>query len=238
MEKNSAITLRKHKAGQVPEGNDALQLSDLYKLLQSVEKRLSERLSAIEESLTLAAGWNKFRACIQHNLRFDIWSQRVLRKSWQKCARIQGSLKLLFHGLPLESSEETPEQTGHVIRSFLTNSLRCSESDLANISFANVHRLPKHKSALQPSSSPSSQAPAIVVKFVKMKDKNMILKRAPWARQFKKNITRHLPRSMQEQRKALLNKASKLFTSGKRIRWKIEGADYCLYADGERVLPD
>ena len=28
MEKNSAITLRKHKAGQAPEGNDALQLSD------------------------------------------------------------------------------------------------------------------------------------------------------------------------------------------------------------------
>jgi len=51
MEKNSAITLRKHKAGQAPEGNDALQLSDLYKLLQSVEKKLSERLSAIEKSL-------------------------------------------------------------------------------------------------------------------------------------------------------------------------------------------
>ena len=50
-EKNSAITLRKHKAGQAPEGNDALQLSDLYKLLQSVEKRLSDRLSAIEKTL-------------------------------------------------------------------------------------------------------------------------------------------------------------------------------------------
>jgi len=51
MEKNSAITLRKHSAGQAPEGNAALHLSDLYKLLQSVEKRLSERLSAIEKSL-------------------------------------------------------------------------------------------------------------------------------------------------------------------------------------------
>ena len=51
MEKNRAITLRKHKAGQAPEGNDALQLSDLYKLLQSVEKRLSKSLSAIEKSL-------------------------------------------------------------------------------------------------------------------------------------------------------------------------------------------
>jgi len=55
-----------------------------------------------------------------------------------------------------------------------------------------------------------------------MKDKNMILKLVPRARQFKKNITRHLPRSMQEQRKALLTKASELFTSGKRIRWKLK----------------
>ena len=51
MEKNSAVTLRKHKAGQSPEGNDALLLSDLYKLLQSVENRLSERLSVVEKSL-------------------------------------------------------------------------------------------------------------------------------------------------------------------------------------------
>jgi len=73
---------------------------------------------------------------------------------------------LLFHGLPLESLKETPEQSEHVIRSFLTNSLRYSEFDLAKISFANVNRLPKHKSALQPFNSTSSQAPAIVVKFV------------------------------------------------------------------------
>jgi len=71
-----------------------------------------------------------------------------------------------------------------------------------------------------------------------MKDKDMILELAPRARLFRNNITRHLPRSMQEQRKDLLKKASKLFTSGERIRWKIEGADYCLYADGERVLPE
>jgi len=71
-----------------------------------------------------------------------------------------------------------------------------------------------------------------------MKDKNMVLKLAPRARQFRKNITKHLPKSMQQQRKSLLKKVSKLFTSGKRIRWKIEGADYCLYASGETVLPD
>ena len=68
---------------------------------------------------------------------------------------------LLLHGLPVESPKETPEQSEHVIRSFLANSSRYSEPDLAKISFANVHRLPKLKSALQPSSS-TSQVPAIV----------------------------------------------------------------------------
>jgi len=145
---------------------------------------------------------------------------------------------LLFHGLPLESPEETLEQSEHVIRSFLTNPLRYSEADFAKISFANVHRLPKHKSALQLSNSTSSQAPATVVKFVKIIDKNMVFKLAPRARQFRKNITKHLPRFMQEQSKTLLKKASKHFTSGKRIRWKLEGGDYCFYVNGERVFPD
>ena len=55
--------------------------------------------------------------------------------------------KLLSHGLPLESPEETPEQSDHVIRSFLINSLRYSESDLAKISlpmltdFQHINRL-------------------------------------------------------------------------------------------------
>jgi len=51
MAKSSAITHRKHRAGQAPEGNGALKLSDLYKLLQSAETRLYERLSVIEISL-------------------------------------------------------------------------------------------------------------------------------------------------------------------------------------------
>jgi len=117
---------------------------------------------------------------------------------------------------PTVSSDETLEQSEDVVHSFLTTSLRFPESDLAKISFANVHRLPKHTSALQSCSTSYPQLPAIVVRFLKMKDRNMISKLAARARQFKKNITKHLPRSMQEQRKSLLRKASKLFASGKQ----------------------
>jgi len=51
MDISSGVTLRMNKTGQVPEGHDALQLSDEFNLLQSMEKRLSERLPAIESIL-------------------------------------------------------------------------------------------------------------------------------------------------------------------------------------------
>jgi len=82
----------------------------------------------------------------------------------------------------------------------LANSLRFPESDLAKISFADFHRLPKHNSALQSSSASYSQPPAIVVK---LKDTNTVTKLAARARQFKKNITKHQPRFMQDQHKSL-----------------------------------
>jgi len=72
-----------------------------------------------------------------------------------------------------------------------------------------------------------------------MNDRNMISKLAAKARQFKKIITKYLPRSMREQRrKSFPRKACKLFASGKKIRGNPEGAEYCLYANGEKVLPD
>jgi len=70
-----------------------------------------------------------------------------------------------------------------------------------------------------------------------MKDRNTS-KLAARAGQFKENITKHLLRFLQEQPKSLLRKASELFASGKKIRCKIEGAEYFLYANGEKVLPD
>jgi len=56
MDKSSEIRQRKYKAGQTPERNDTVQLSDLYK--QSVERSLSERLTVILKNFyaTLAAG--------------------------------------------------------------------------------------------------------------------------------------------------------------------------------------
>jgi len=51
MGESSTITQRKHKAGQAHDANDTLQLSDLYKLLQSLKKSLSQCFSVIENFL-------------------------------------------------------------------------------------------------------------------------------------------------------------------------------------------
>jgi len=68
-------------------------------------------------------------------------------------------------------------------------------------------------------------APPSVVKFSQMKDKNNILRLAPSARKFNAAVTRHLPLAFQQQRKALLEKAKRLYKAKKKIPWTIE---YCF----------
>ena len=64
------------------------------------------------------------------------------------------------------------------------------------------------------------------------------VKLAPRARQFHWAITKHLPISMQRQRKSLLAHANMLFKAGKKIQWKVIDANHCLFADGEREMPE
>jgi len=156
----------------------------VFNLLQSMEKRLSERLSAIESTLMdrllLAESFLEHAHNTISDLKSDLSGIKT-ELAEVRAEKIKFDIiselpskecNLLFHGLPTVSSDETPEQSEDVVRSFLTTSLRFPESDLAKIS--NVHCLPKHTSAIQSSNTSYSQPPAIVVKFVKMKDRNMI----------------------------------------------------------------
>jgi len=70
--------------------------------------------------------------------------------------------------------------------------------------------------------------PPIAVKFSQMKDKNSILRLAPSARKFYAAITCHLPLAFQQQRKALLEKAKRLYKAKKKIRWTIVVFAYSL----------
>jgi len=57
-------------------------------------------------------------------------------------------------------------------------------------------------------------------------------------RKFNAAITRHLPLAFQQQRKALLEKAKRLYKAKKKIRRTIVDSECCLFADDEQVFAD
>ena len=126
---------------------------------------------------------------------------------WQKCPKS----KDLSHQL---------------VRSFMTEKL------MSNMKFANV---PRCTDVSNSSNLTSKRPPLIVLKFCAVRDQIEVLKLTLWARQFHCGITKHLPISMQRQRKSLLAHANILFKAGKKIKWEVIDVDYCLFADGERV---
>jgi len=138
----------------------------------------------------------------------------------------------------MSSNIENPDESEGVVRSFLVKDLKFPQSEVDRMNFPNVHRLPRRVDATHSSTNSTNTNPPIVVKLCKMKDKFTILKLAPRARQFNCNITKLLPLSMQRQRKLLMKRASSLYAAGKTIQRRIKDSDYCLYADGELVLPN
>jgi len=113
---------------------------------------------------------------------------------------------VVFHGIPMKEKSEISE---NIIRTFISEKLPFSTSNLDRIIFSSVHRLPR-KPLLAIASSTSATAPPIVVKFLTMKHRNFILNVASHASQFKCSITKHLPLAMQIQRRTLLSTANKL----------------------------
>ena len=131
------------------------------------------------------------------------------------------------------------EHTEHLVRSFITNTLRFPPAEREKMQFSNVRRLPKRVSAVEwRNDNRAKLAPPIVVEFSQMKDKNRILLLAPSARKFNAAITRHLPLALQQQRKALLEKAKRLYKAKKKICWTIVHSEYSSFADDEQVFAD
>jgi len=235
---------------QVPEAGEGLTLLDLFKLIQSVEKRLTGRLTLIENDL-------KQRLCVAEtslenahekilSMETDLTKLRDEIASFKEKKRKSDILNelrskefnVLFHGLKMSSNTENSDESGSVVRSFSVKDLKFPQSEVDRMHFADVHRLPRRVDATHSSTNSTHTSPPIVVKLCKMKDKFNILKLALRARQFKCNITKHLPLSMQRQRKLLMKQASSLYAAGKRIQWRINDSDYCLYANDELVLPN
>ena len=176
-----------------------------------MRKSRTSKLASLQNELQLQATENR-KAAIMHELRSK-------------------EFNVLFHGMPMNEKSETSEK---IIRTFISEKLHFSASNLDRIIFSNVHRLPHKTSAI--ASSTSVTAPPIVVNFLTIEDRNSILNLASHARQFKCSITKHLPLAMQIQRRTLLNCKQTLQTR-KANPMEITDADahYRFFADGELV---
>nr|CAB3263741.1 mediator of RNA polymerase II transcription subunit 30-like [Phallusia mammillata] len=217
-------------------------MRDLFNLMQSMDRRLTsiendlrERVGQVETSLENAHQrideLEGKVVSLENNLR----ETQLQSKQESVMDELRSKeFNLLFHGIP-QSNNESPDQTEHIVRTFLTDKLQYPHSDLTKIEFSNVHRLPRRSSSTA-NTGPSDllKSAPIAVKFIKMSDKRKIHSLAGRARSYNANITRHLPTSMQSQRKLLIHHANKFYKQGKTIRWKILQADYCLFVNGER----
>jgi len=124
---------------------------------EEIEK-LESRLVSLETELQLQATENR-TAATRHELR-------------------SREFNVLLHGISMKEKSETSEK---IIRTFISDNLHFSASNLDRIIFSNVHRFPRKTSAI--ASSTAATTPHIV-KVLTMEDRNSILNLASHARQF------------------------------------------------------
>lgn len=211
--------------------------TEMDRRLCSIENELKGRVASVESSLEQAHHQIEALEGKVGQLEKHLADSNDLHHRQQILNELRSKeYNLLLHGIPQQQSQETAKETEVVVRSFLTETLRFPSSSLESIKFANIHRLPRRTSAIQSSSNEASKPPAIVIKFGTMRDKREIESLSASARSFGANITRHLPISMQQQRKDLIRQANISYKQGKTVKWKIIDADYCLYVNGERFL--
>ena len=107
---------------------------------------------------------------------------------------------MLFHGLKSERPKETASQTAALVTKLLNENLSMDREFVNKIEIAHAHRLRKRSAGsnekVLDSNSNISSSP-MVVKFVKINEKQTILHRAEDARKFNFSITQHLPLAMQ-----------------------------------------
>ena len=109
-----------------------------------------------------------------------------------------------------------------------------------NIEIAHVYRLSKRSAGSSEKVLESNRnilSTPTVVKFVTINDKQTILRRTIYAKQFNVAIIQYLLLAMKQQRRDLLGIAKSFHSEGEKIKWRIIGSDYCLFIDENHYIP-
>jgi len=145
------VTFRHSRNPIVQNAQNEPTLNEVFQLLQSVERRLAQiesslnlRITAVETSLEVAH--EKIESLESKLASLEIELQ--LQATENRKAAIMHELRskefnLLFHGIPMNAKNETSETSEKIIRTFISEKLHFSASNLDRIIFSNVHRLPR-----------------------------------------------------------------------------------------------
>jgi len=215
-------------------------IKNVLERLTDIEKNLGERVDSLEARAIVLEESNvaltKKVTLLEDEVAYLQQENRCFKIDTERRSK---EYNLLFHGLESTGPTESAAQSEVLVKKFLSEELAMDRQVVDKIAIAHAHRLPQHTKPAglsESNSGDSSKSAPIVVKFIKMSDKQNILLRAPDARKHNVGITPHLPVSMQKQRRRLLPIAKGLFNKGNKIKWKIIGPDYCLFVNGSRHI--
>jgi hypothetical protein len=132
---------------------------------------------------------------------------------------------LLFYGFP-EKENENLKETMH---NFFKDNLELPEERVAEMSFANYHRMPSESKGPKP----------IIVKFLSMQDRDLVYSKAfhPSLRDEKKRILSDLPVKMKRERGRLASIAYQLRQSEK-LKTRIVEKGLSVYLETRKSLTD
>ena len=149
-------------------------------------------------------------------------------------------LNILIHGIEenIETALETRTETEKKVREFLNLALKIPSSHA--IAISDAHRLPQHIITKQG----KRITRPIIVKLSSYNDKKLIMTSLKNLKQYNEErksriypecnsvyVTEHLPRALIQQKKTLLPAFKNAKKLGKKVSWKIEQLNYCLYID-------
>lgn len=234
-QKETQKETQKEKEGLQDDEVSNKDLKDLFsRLIKKLDESLSARLTALEGKVddALTGELKQVNESLQNHedrlAELEKQQNEVINPQVDKMDTLEDALKelqdriiqqearsrkynLLFYGIP----KQTGEVTHDIIVKFLHEKLSISLESAESILIENSHRVQKNpKSAYKP------DAPeAVIVKFVRMEDRNMILNLARFKTLPKGYAVRtDLPVHLKKKRGELARKAYELRKSGRKTR--------------------
>ena len=240
---SKSVNAKLDEVGEINKRMDKLdqRLDNLETRLNNIEHTFNERIVNAEKQMTNkidASAMAKFekRIAISENKEEDRQAEAVMKESCEK------RLNILIHGLEEDrnSAWETRQETLKIILQFMREGLKIENP--SRFVFADYHRLPQRP--LYKNRQKVDRP--VIIQLTSVADKHEIfahlrnLKSYNAARKVLnskvQNVTQHLPKLFQEERKQLMPFFKSARLQKKTTQWKAEQGHYVLYVKIKKLI--